>query len=61
MLNVKFHDQTRVDAQKLMTLVSSTHGAQFTPAGVLRLPVDAMSTPAAMLDYVEVGLIAPLA
>ncbi|MDP9170250.1 MAG: transcription-repair coupling factor [Acidobacteriota bacterium] len=60
-LNVKFHDQTRVDAQKLMALVSSTRGAQFTPAGVLRLPVDAMSTPAAMLDYIEAGLIAPLA
>ncbi|MEP6716989.1 MAG: transcription-repair coupling factor, partial [Terriglobia bacterium] len=60
-LNIKFHDQTKVDAQKLMTLVSSTRGAQFTPAGVLRLPVDAMSTPAAMLDYIEAGLIEPLA
>jgi transcription-repair coupling factor (superfamily II helicase) len=59
-LNVKFHDQTRVDAQKLMELVSNTRGAQFTPAGVLRLPVDAMSTPAAMLDFIEAGLIAPL-
>ncbi len=59
-INVKFHDQTRVDAQKLMELVSNTRGAQFTPAGVLRLPVDAMSTPAAMLDYIETGLIAPL-
>ncbi len=59
-LNVKFHDQTKVDAQKLMTLVSSTRGAQFTPAGVLRLPVDAASSPAAMLEYIEEGLIGPL-
>ncbi len=59
-LNVKFHDQTSVDAQRLMTLVSSTPGAQFTPAGVLRLPVDAMATPAAMLDFIEEALIAPL-
>ena len=59
-LNVKFHDQTRVDAQKLMALVSTTRGAQFTPAGVLRLPVDGASTPGAMLDFIEAGLIAAL-
>jgi transcription-repair coupling factor (superfamily II helicase) len=59
-LNVKFHDQTRVDAQKLMSLVSGTRGAQFTPAGVLRLPVDGASAPAAMLDFIEKALIQPL-
>jgi transcription-repair coupling factor (superfamily II helicase) len=59
-LNVKFHDQTRVDAQRLMELVSSTRNAQFTPLGVLRLPVDGMMGPAAMLDYIEAGLIRPL-
>ena len=59
-LNVKFHDQTRVDAQKLMELVSGTRGAQFTPMGVLRLPVDAGLTPAAMLDFIEGALIRPL-
>jgi transcription-repair coupling factor (superfamily II helicase) len=59
-LNVKFHDQTRVDAQKLMTLVSSTRGAQFTPAGVLRLPVEGAYTPSALLDFIEHGLIAAL-
>jgi transcription-repair coupling factor (superfamily II helicase) len=59
-LNVKFHEQTRVDGQKLMELVSGTRGAQFTPLGVLRLPVDGMLGPAAMLDYIEAGLIAPL-
>jgi transcription-repair coupling factor (superfamily II helicase) len=59
-LNVKFHDQTRVDAQRLMELVSNTRGAQFTPMGVLRLPIDGASSPAAMLDLIEVGLIAPL-
>jgi transcription-repair coupling factor (superfamily II helicase) len=59
-LNVKFHDQTRVDAQKLMELVAKTRGAQFTPAGVLRLPVDAGSSAGAMLDYIEAGLIRAL-
>jgi transcription-repair coupling factor (superfamily II helicase) len=59
-LNVKFHDQTRVDAQRLMELVSGTRGAQFTPLGVLRLPVDGTMAPAAMLEFIEAGLIAPL-
>ena len=58
-LNVKFHDQTRVDAQKLMELVSGTRVVS-TPMGVLRLPVDAGPTPAAMLDFIEGALIRPL-
>jgi transcription-repair coupling factor (superfamily II helicase) len=41
MLNLKFHQESKVDPQRLMTLVSHTRGAQFTPAGVLRIPVDA--------------------
>jgi len=60
-LNIKFHEETRVDGEKLMALVSSTPGAQFTPAGVLRLPVDGAGTPAAVLDFIEKRLIAPLA
>ena len=59
-LNVKFHEETRVDGEKLMALVSNTPGAQFTPAGVLRLPVDGAGTPAAVLDLIEMRLIAPL-
>ncbi len=38
-VNIKFHPGARVDPQKLMALVSSTEGAQFTPAGILRLPL----------------------
>ncbi len=37
--NVKFHKETRLDPHKLLELVSTTPGAQFTPAGVLRVPV----------------------
>ncbi len=59
-LNVKFHDQTRVDAQKLMELVSGTRGAQFTPLGVLRLPIDGAGSPAAMLEFIEAQVIGPL-
>jgi transcription-repair coupling factor (superfamily II helicase) len=60
-LNVKFHEETRVDGEKLMALVSGTPGAQFTPAGVLRLPVDGTGTPSAILDFIAEKLIAPLA
>ncbi|HWE50967.1 MAG TPA: TRCF domain-containing protein, partial [Bryobacteraceae bacterium] len=58
-LNIKFHEATRVDGEKLMALVSGTPGAQFTPAGVLRLPV-VESTPAGILQSIEQKLIAPL-
>jgi transcription-repair coupling factor (superfamily II helicase) len=59
-LNVKFHEETRVDGEKLMALVSGTAGAQFTPAGVLRLPLDGNGTPAAILELIEQKLIQPL-
>jgi transcription-repair coupling factor (superfamily II helicase) len=39
-LTIKFHKETRVDPGRLMNLVGKTRGAQFTPAGVLLLPVD---------------------
>jgi transcription-repair coupling factor (superfamily II helicase) len=38
--NIKFHQQAKVDPMRLMDLVRQTPGAQFTPAGVLKLPVD---------------------
>ena len=59
-LNVKFHEQTRVDGERLMALVSGNPGAQFTPAGVLRLPMDGASTPDVVLQFVEAKLIDPL-
>ena len=59
-LNVKFHEETRVDGEKLMALVSGTPGAQFTPAGVLRLPMEGASTPAAVLDFIDRKLVTPL-
>jgi transcription-repair coupling factor (superfamily II helicase) len=40
-LNVKFHPGSKVDPQRLMTLVRTRQGAQFTPAGVLRVPLPA--------------------
>jgi len=58
-LNIKFHEATKVDGVKLMALVSGTPGAQFTPAGVLRLPVGE-ANPAAVLEFLEKKLIAQL-
>jgi transcription-repair coupling factor (superfamily II helicase) len=49
-LNVKFHKESRVDPTRLMELVSKTEGAQFTPAGVLRIPLDGANSPTQVLD-----------
>ena len=52
-LQIKFHQQTRVDPGKLMNLVSGRRGAQFTPAGVLQVPLDGVSAPGAVLTFVK--------
>jgi hypothetical protein len=47
---VKFHPGSKIDPARLMELVSSVEGAQFTPAGVLRLPIRAAGeSPSAIL------------
>ncbi len=43
LLNVKFHKETRVDPARLMNIVAKTRGAQFTPAGVLLLPLESQA------------------
>lgn len=43
-LNVKFHKETRVEPARLLDMVRKTQGAQFTPAGVLILPLDGASS-----------------
>lgn len=50
-LNMKFHAEAKVQPQHLMELVSLTPGAQFTPAGVLRIPLPAGDSPGAVLDF----------
>jgi transcription-repair coupling factor (superfamily II helicase) len=51
-LHIKFHPGAKIDPAKLMALVSSKEGAQFTPAGVLRLPLP-NADPGAVLDSVK--------
>jgi transcription-repair coupling factor (superfamily II helicase) len=50
-LNLKFHQEARVQPDRLMQLVASTHGAQFTPAGILRLPMPPGDDPRAVLSF----------
>jgi len=50
-LNVKFHKETRIDPIRLMEIVRHTKDAQFTPAGVLRLPLDGAIAPADVLEF----------
>jgi transcription-repair coupling factor (superfamily II helicase) len=52
-LNVKFHKESRVDPQRLMSLVSGTPGTQFSPAGVLRIPVEARSGAGELLNFLR--------
>jgi transcription-repair coupling factor (superfamily II helicase) len=50
-LSVKFHAQTRVDPARLMNLVRQSRGAQFTPAGILLLPLEGETAPGAVLRF----------
>ncbi|MFN3326728.1 MAG: transcription-repair coupling factor [Bryobacteraceae bacterium] len=56
-INIKFHKDSRIDPQRLMGLVGSTPGAQFTPAGVLKIPLSgapgAFQTAEQILGYTQ--------
>ena len=60
-VNIKFHPGAKIDPARLMKLVSSQEGAQFTPAGVLRLPLPAHAEkPSVVIEFVK-GALASLA
>ena len=52
-LNIKFHKESRIEPANLMNLVQSTPGVQFTPAGVLRLPLESLADPSALLNALK--------
>jgi len=52
-LSIKFHKETRVDPARLMAIVSKTAGAQFTPAGVLVLPLPGQTGAAEVLAFLQ--------
>ena len=43
--------EARIDPARLMEIVTNTDGAQFTPAGVLRLPLTGLDQPERLLSY----------
>jgi transcription-repair coupling factor (superfamily II helicase) len=51
LLNIKFHKETRVDPARLIDVVAKTQGAQFTPAGVLLLPMTGAAGAAEVLRF----------
>ena len=59
-LNVKFHNETKVDPARLMQVVSTMQGAQFTPAGLLKVPMEGLLDAPGVLSFVKEQLLAPL-
>ncbi|MEO8098463.1 MAG: transcription-repair coupling factor [Acidobacteriota bacterium] len=56
-LNIKFHPGSRIEPARLMALVNNHSAAQFTPAGVLRIPLPANTeTPAQVLEELKQAL-----
>ena len=54
--NIKFHQQSKIDLFKLMALVRNTGNAQFTPAGVLKVPMSAAKSPAELIEELRATL-----
>jgi transcription-repair coupling factor (superfamily II helicase) len=52
-LNIKFHPGAAVDPARLMDIVRRTTNSQFTPNGILRLPVDGSSQPEILKSLTE--------
>ena len=53
MANVKFHKEARISPERLMDMVHGTKGAQFTPAGVLRIPTDGADGSIGTLEFLR--------
>ncbi|MDQ2843431.1 MAG: transcription-repair coupling factor [Acidobacteriota bacterium] len=51
--NIKFHQKSKIDPFRLMALVRNTAGAQFTPAGVLKMPLSAPAESAQILEDLQ--------
>jgi transcription-repair coupling factor (superfamily II helicase) len=56
-LQVKFHPQTRMNPENLMRMVKRVEGVQFTPAGVLRLPLKPWDSPGHLLTQIKTYLL----
>ncbi len=56
-LQIKFHPHTRVNPEKLMRMVQRIEGAQFTPAGILRVPLKPWDSAGHLLSQVKACLL----
>jgi len=56
LLTIKFHSGTRVDPARLLAMVGKSQGAQFTPAGVLLLPLDGLTGAGEILRFLSAKL-----
>ncbi len=56
-LNLKFHAESKTEPSYLMDLVRRIPGSQFTPAGILRLPIATGMPASDLLDFLESCLI----
>jgi transcription-repair coupling factor (superfamily II helicase) len=56
MVNIKFHTGARVDPARLTGIVGKTKGAQFSPAGVLLLPLDGRTGAGEVLRFLSDSL-----
>ena len=56
-LQVKFHPQTRMNPENLMRMVKRVEGVQFTPAGVLRLPLKPWDSSGHLLTQIKTYLL----
>jgi transcription-repair coupling factor (superfamily II helicase) len=56
--NIKFHPGSKIDPLRLMELVRTSTGAQFTPAGVLKWPLKASTNPSELIEELRQMLVA---
>jgi transcription-repair coupling factor (superfamily II helicase) len=55
---IKFHPGSKADPERLMSLVRTIDGAQFTPAGVLRLPLPPAEASGSIVTFLRESLAA---
>ena len=55
---IKFHPGSKADPERLMALISALEGAQFTPAGVLKLPLPSADGTGSIVAFLRESLAA---
>ena len=53
MTDTPFKKTQMVDPARLMDLIAHTRGAQFSPAGILIVPLEGRTAPAEILEFMQ--------